>query len=171
MSEPEAKSLIRLARLEDAAGLNAIYNPLIDESAATFELERHSEADRRAWLENHARSERHPVFVAEGDDGAIAGFANAAAFDPRGAYGTSVKVSVFVHPDFQGQGIAGRLYEALFAALSRTDTHRAYALIVVPNPASVALHEAFDFAHISTLSEVGRKFGKFHDVMWFEKRF
>jgi len=34
----------------------------------------------------------------------------------------------------------------------------------------VALHEGFGFAHIATLSEVGRKFGRFHDVMWFEKR-
>jgi phosphinothricin acetyltransferase len=160
---------IRAASAADAAAINAIYNPLIRDSAATFETVEHSESARRAWIAEQARSPRHPVFVADGADG-IVGFANASAFDPRGAYETSVKVSVFVAPSHHRRGVGRMLYEALFDALSRADVHRAYALIVAPNPASVALHEAFGFRHVSTLNEVGRKFGRFYDVMWFEKR-
>ena len=66
--------------------------------------------------------------------------------------------------------MAGKLYKALFEALAGTDLHRAYALIVSPNPASVALHRRFGFEQVSTLNEVGRKFGRFYDVMWFEKK-
>jgi phosphinothricin acetyltransferase len=161
---------VRPARLADAAGVNAIYNPLIRESASTFEVAEHTEEDRRRWIAELARSPRYRVFVAEAD-ATVVGYANSAAFDPRGAYETSVKVSVFVAPERQGQGVGRSLYAALFGALAATDIHRAYALIVAPNPASVALHEAFGFRHVSTLNEVGRKFGRYWDVMWFEKRF
>ncbi|MEE2692439.1 MAG: GNAT family N-acetyltransferase [Pseudomonadota bacterium] len=160
---------VRAARSGDAAAINAIYNPFIRTSPATFEIVEHTEEQRRRWIETLAANPRHPAFVAE-HDGAVIGYANAAEFDPRAAYETSVKVSVFVDPARHRTGAGGALYAALFEALGRQDVHRAYALIVAPNPASVALHERFGFRQVSTLSEVGRKFGRYYDVMWFEKR-
>lgn len=162
--------VVRPALAGDAAGINAVYNPFIRTSPITFETIEHTQAQRLTWIDAHARNPRHPAFVAEAD-GRVIGYANAAEFDPRAAYETSVKVSVFVDPARHRGGAGGALYAALFGALSRQDVHRAYALIVAPNPASVALHERFGFAYVSTLSEVGRKFGRYYDVMWFEKRF
>lgn len=170
MASENPSIMIRAGRPTDAAGVNAVYNPFIETSAATFETVPHDLAQKRAWIEALARSYRTPVLVAESAEESIVGFANAAPFDPRGAYETSVKVSVFIAPETQGKGVGRRLYAGLFEALGRADLHRAYALIVAPNPASVALHEAFGFRHIATLSEVGRKFGRYWDVMWFEKR-
>ncbi len=161
---------VRPAGPEDAAGINAIYNPFIAESAVTFETEAYSDAKRMEWLSAMARTGRHPVLVAEDRGGGICGFANAAPFDPRGAYQSSIKTSVFVGPESAGQGVATRLYGGLFEALAGGGAHRAYALIVEPNPASVVLHERFGFTHVATLNEVGWKFGRYHNVMWFEKR-
>lgn len=161
---------IRRARIDDAEDMNAIYNPFILSSAATFETEPIDKIGRRRWLESRVANPRWPVFVAE-DAGRVLGYANASAFDERQAYETSVKVSVFIAPEGQGGGLGTRLYEALFAALAKVDVHRAYALVVAPNPASVRLHEKFGFNHVSTLDEVGRKFGRYYSVMWFEKRF
>ena len=161
---------IRRATLKDAAGVNGVYNPFILESPATFETTPITETDRRDWLARLQEDPRYPVLVDENEDGEICGFANAAPFDPRRAYGTSVKTSVFVSPASAGAGIGRALYQNLFAILADQDLHRAYGLIVAPNPASVALHEAFGFRHVSTLDEVGRKVGRFHSVMWFEKR-
>ena len=159
---------IRFATPEDAHGINGIYNPYIEKSPATFETEPYDEAQRRRWIDSHCPDPRYPVFVAERDR-AIVGFANASAFDEREGYRTSVKVSVFVATEHHGGGIASALYQTLFDALKLQSLHRAYALIVRPNEASEVLHRKFGFRHISTLSEVGRKFGRFHDVMWFEK--
>ncbi len=161
---------IRPAGPDDAVGMNAVYNPFILATPATFETVPIDEPGRRRWLEHRAANPRWPVFVAEGA-GAVIGFANASPFDERAAYETSVKVSVFVAPEGQGRGVGAQLYEALFAGLASADVHRAYALIVAPNPASVRLHERFGFNHVSTLDEVGRKFGRYYSVMWFEKRF
>lgn len=160
---------IRAARPADAEGLNRIYNPFILETAATFETAAITEGERRRWIEERLSNPRCPAVVAD-DDAGIAGFANASPFDPRAAYETSVKVSVFVAPEAQGRGVGADLYGALFSALADADLHRAYALIVAPNPASVALHRRFGFTHVSTLDEVGRKFGRYYSVMWFEKR-
>ena len=150
--------------------MNALYNPFIRDTAATFERDTMNRAEREAWLRERSANPRWPVFVAEEGE-ALLGFAGASAFDPRGAYETSVKVSVFICPEAAGRGVGKALYAALFDYLATQDVHRAYALIVAPNPASVRLHEAFGFTYISTLNEVGRKFGRFHDVMWYEKRF
>ena len=92
---------IRPATLADAAGMNAVYNPFILDTPATFETAPIDDAARRRWLEIRAANPRWPVFVAE-TGGAVAGFANASAFDERAAYETSVKVSVFVAPALQG---------------------------------------------------------------------
>lgn len=162
--------LIRAALESDAEGINGVYNPFIRESEATFEIDEYNAADRCAWIGRHIVDARYPIFVAD-DAGEVCGFANAAPFDPREGYRSSVKTSVFIKPGRQGQMLGARLYEALFSALAETDLHRAYALIVAPNPASAALHEAFGFTHVATLNEVGRKFDRYYDVMWFEKRF
>ena len=47
--------------------------------------------------------------------------------------------------------------------------HRAFAGITLPNAASVALHERFGFTAVGTFTEQGRKFGRYWDVVWFEK--
>lgn len=161
---------IRAAIPADAEGMNAVYNPFILTSPATFETEPLDTPARRRWLETRFANPRWPVFVAH-DAGTIIGFANASPFDERTAYETSIKVSVFIAPDGQGQGTGAKLYEALFAAVAEADVHRAYAGIVAPNPASVKLHERFGFRQVSTYDEVGRKFGRYYSVMWFEKRF
>lgn len=160
---------VRLAAAGDAAGINAVYNPFIRDTSITFETVEHTIDDRLRWFAARAGNPRWPVFVAE-TGGDVVGFASASAFDPRGAYETSVKTSVFLAPAAQRQGVGTQLYRALFAALAGADLHRAYALVTAPNPASAALHKSFGFVHVSTLSEVGRKFGRYQDVMWFEKR-
>ena len=162
--------VVRRAEPSDADGVNDIYNPYIRESAATFETEPYTEAARRSWLEKLAEDDRYPVFVAVDTTGTFIGFANAAPFDPRPAYGTSVKVSVFVAPEAHGRGVGVSLYRALFDALDEVDIHRAYGLVVTPNPASEALHKRFGFVSVATLNAVGRKFGRFHDVKWYEKK-
>ena len=164
-----SRAVIRAATADKAAGINAVYNPYIRDSATTFETIEWTEDDRRRWFRERAGNPRWPVFAAI-EAGRVIGFASASAFDPRGAYETSVKTSVFLIPDAVGQGLGRRLYDALFAALAGAEVHRAYALVAAPNPASAALHLGCGFAQVSTLNEVGRKFGRYHDVMWFEKR-
>ena len=62
------------------------------------------------------------------------------------------------------------LYKQLFEALEGEDVHRAYAGVALPNEASIRLHLGFGFRQVEVYEEVGRKFGAYHDVVWFERR-
>ena len=69
-----------------------------------------------------------------------------------------------------GQGIGKRLYEALLRKLTGIGLHGAYAGVALPNDASVNLLEALGFRNVGLYEEVGRKFGKYWSVAWYEKR-
>lgn len=162
--------IIRPADPDDADGVNAIYNPFILDSPATFETEPWDGERRRVWLKERSGDARRPVLVASEESGRLCGFASANDFEPRGGYATSVKTSVFLTPDCHGRGLGDALYRQLFEALARAALHRAYALIVTPNPSSIALHKAFGFREVGRLDEAGRKFGRYYSVAIFEKR-
>lgn len=161
--------MVRLGTVADASALADIYNHYIRETAITFDLHPRSVAEQAAWCEQFASAARHKLLVAE-RDGALAGFACSTAFRTKAAYDTTVETTVYVAPDAVGQGVGTALYGALLDALAGEDIHRAIAAITPPNPASVALHERFGFRHVATLDEVGRKFDRYHDVLWYEKR-
>ena len=61
------------------------------------------------------------------------------------------------------------LYGALLPDLKRREFHAAFAGIALPNPASVALHDAVGFAPLGVYREVGFKFGRWHDVGWWQR--
>lgn len=155
----------------DLAPLTELYNHFIRETAVTFDTVPFTPGERLPWLRSHLEDGRHRLLVARRSPGSpILGYATSSAFRPRAAYGTSVEVSVYLTSDAAGQGIGTRLYDALFTALATENVHRAYAGIALPNAASVRLHERFGFTHVGTYAEVGRKFGRYWDVAWYEKR-
>src|SRR5205085_7791104 len=94
---------VRLATLDDAEAIRAIYNPEVLESTVTFDLVPRSLEDQRAWLA--ARSGAHAVLVAEEDAGDVVGFASLSPYKERPAYSTTVEDSVYVRRDQQGKGV------------------------------------------------------------------
>jgi phosphinothricin acetyltransferase len=161
-------AVVRPAREADLPRLNEIYNHYILNTPATFDIEPYSLEQRREWFSHYAESGPHRVLVAESGRG-IAAFTWSSPFRPKRAYETSAETSIYCAPESVGLGLGRILYSALFEALKGEELHRAYALITQPNAASVALHERFGFRQVALLHEVGRKFGRYWDVAWFEK--
>lgn len=175
----------------DLEALTDLYNHYVRETAITFDTEPFTPEQRRPWLLSHPQDGPHRLVVAHeapaapdaagvagpaadpaapgNGTGKILGYATSSPFRPKPAYGTSVEVTVYCAPDATGRGIGTLLYKALFEALEGEDLHRAYAGIAQPNPGSDALHTRFGFRHVGTYAEVGRKFGRYWDVAWYEK--
>ena len=59
--------------------------------------------------------------------------------------------------------------DVIVEAIAGEDVHRIVAGVGQPNPASVALHQRFGFRQVGVFSSVGRKFGTYWDVAWFER--
>jgi phosphinothricin acetyltransferase len=160
---------VRRAVLSDLEAITRLYNHFVEHTAVTFDVGVFTQEERKPWFAQFTPVGPHQLFVAEAA-GVFLGYAGSMPFKAKKAYATSVETTIYVAPDAARRGAGRALYEVLFAALCQEDVHRAYAGVALPNDASLRFHEAFDFRPIGTYHEVGRKFGRYHDVMWFEKR-
>lgn len=158
---------IRLATAADAAGVQAIYAPIVAGTPISFETEVPTVEDMARRIA--AVLPHHPWLVC-GADGAVDGYAYASRHCERAAYRWSVEVSVYVHARCRGVGVGRALYEALFALLTDQGVCNACAGITLPNPSSVGLHESLGFAPVGVYHRIGYKMGTWHDVGWWEKR-
>ncbi len=66
-------------------------------------------------------------------------------------------------------GVGRALYSELLPELKRRGFHAAFAGITLPNPGSVALHKLVGFKPLGVYREVGFKFGRWHDVGWWQR--
>ncbi|MGE7387475.1 N-acetyltransferase family protein [Streptomyces sp. NPDC004126] len=153
---------------DDLEELTRIYNHYVTETPITFDVEPLTVDQRRSWLSAHPASGPHRLLVAE-EGGKLLGYTTSSPFRPKPAYATSVETSVYLAPEHVGRGVGGLLYTSLFEALEHEDVHMALAGIAMPNEPSQRLHERFGFREIGRFEEVGRKFGRFWDVAWFQK--
>jgi phosphinothricin acetyltransferase len=169
-THPTAAAIsIRAARESDLPRLTEIYNHYVMNTPITFDLDPVTIDQRRAWLTHFAESGPHRLLVAE-DAGLVVGYAGTHQFRDRKAYDTTVETTIYCAHDHTGRGIGRVLYAALFEALRGQDLRVAIAGITLPNPASVGLHEHFGFTPVGVMHHVGRKFGQYWDVGFYEKR-
>jgi phosphinothricin acetyltransferase len=161
--------VIRPAEPADLHALTDIYNHYVVHTAVTFDVRPFSPEERRQWFEDHPATGRHRLLVAADGSGDVMGYASTSRWRPKPAYDTTVEASVYCRPGAVGRGCGSALYRALFDAIATEDIHRIVAGISLPNPASIKLHERFGFRPVGVFPGVGRKFGTYWDVAWFER--
>jgi phosphinothricin acetyltransferase len=173
-SDPPAenpRAEIRLARPGDAEAVRVIYNLEVVDSTVTFDLVPRSLEAQRDWLAEHAGV--HPaIVVVEGNqakDQQIVGFASLAPYRPRPAYATTVENSIYVRRDRQGRGYGRALLEELLRLATVHGFHAVMARIVDGHEVSIALHRSCGFEIVGVEREVGRKFGRWLDVVLMER--
>lgn len=157
---------VRLAAPGDGEPIRQIYNREVVGSTVTFDLVPRSEEGQRDWLESHAGA--HPAIVAvEGD--AVVGFGSLSAYRDRPAYRTTVEDSVYVHHEHRGRGVGRLLLAELVRLAERHGFHAVMARIVGGHEASIAVHRACGFEVVGVEREVGRKFGRWLDVVLMQR--
>lgn len=159
------KPFVRLATVDDAPGVEAIYTPEVLETAITFEIEPPSVDEFRRRIGETMRV--HPWLVCE-RDGQIAGYAYASPHRSRAAYRWGVDVAIYNHRQARGKGIGRALYTALLGLLPLQGFCTAYAGIALPNEGSVGLHESMGFQAVGVYRNVGFKLGEWRDVGWWD---
>ncbi len=156
---------IRLATPADLGDISDIYNHYVVYSTATYQIEPETLEDRRIWFANHAAA--HPVTVAQ-LDGRTVGWGSLTRFHARAAYDATVENSVYVHPEFQRQGVGRALLADLIARASAIGHHTIIAGISADQVPSMRLHEVFGFVEVARLREVGFKYGRWLDVIYMQ---
>jgi phosphinothricin acetyltransferase len=152
---------LRLATLDDAAAVHVIYAPYVIDTPITFETEVPTLADITQRIETTLASYPWLVCVRDGD---IVGYAYGGPYRTRAAYRWSVEVTVYVRNDARRTGVGRALYTTLLDLVRWQGFFNAFAMITIPNPGSIRLHESFGFTPAGVTRRVGFKLGHWHDV-------
>jgi len=158
--------MIRVATSADAEQICDIYNYYIENTMISFEEIPVSIAEMQARITEIGGTFPWLVFA---KDQRILGFAYASRWKARSAYRHSVESTVYLSKQATGKGIGSKLYKRLIALLQTTDAHCLIGCIALPNEASVGLHEKLGFKKNAHFKEVGKKFGQWVDVGFWEK--
>lgn len=162
---------IRPAVRSDARALLDIYNHEVQTSVVTFDLVPRTLEEQETWITD--RSGAHVVLAAvdgePGGAGPVVGFGSLSPYKERPAYSTTVEDSVYVHRDHRGSGVGQLLLGALVETARAHGFHAMMARIVGGHEASITLHAGAGFEIVGHEKEVGRKFGRWLDVVLMER--
>jgi phosphinothricin acetyltransferase len=143
--------------------VRAIYAEGIATGDATFEEECPGWA---TWDAEHMDACRLVALLAE----TVVGWAALSAVSGRCVYGGVAEVSVYVAEGAQRRGVGFRLLGDLVALSEAAGLWTLQAGIFPENEASLALHERHGFRRVGVRERLGRRAGRWRDVVLMERR-
>lgn len=156
---------LRKAEPADLSEILAIYNEVVKTSPITFEVEEQTVDGRKEWFAGFDAA--HPFLVAT-EDGKVIGYSYLAVFRSKPAYEQTVESSIYVHKEYRGQGVATSLMEELIRQAKESGHHVIVAGIANDSAPSARLHQKLGFQKVGCFKEVGRKFGEWQDVCFYQ---
>ncbi len=161
--------LIRPAQEQDLEHILKIYNAEILNGTATWNSTKKSIQNLQNWF-NDLQVQQFPLFVAEHRESKqIAGYADYSSFRQIQGFKQTVEHSVFIHPDFIGQGLGKMLMLKLMDHARQNKIHVMVAAIDHENQGSIILHEKLGFKQTGYMPEVGQKFGQWRDLVLMQR--
>ena len=155
--------IIRLIAKDDVFACLTIYNYEVEHGVATLDLEPRTLEEWHEWYKAHS-DEHHPIIVGTIDD-VVVGYASLSPYRLKDAFKSTVELSIYIHKDYRGQGVATRLMERILE-MAKEDTmiHNIVSVITAGNEESTKLHNRFGFTYCGLTPEVGFKHGKYQDT-------
>lgn len=159
--------MIRDATAADAPGIAAIWNPVIRDTAITFNSAEKTDADIAQMIRDRQQA-GHAFLVADTGQG-IAGFATYAQFRGGVGYARTMEHTILLSPQAQGGGLGRALMTALESHARDAGAISLFAGVSAENPAGRAFHARMGFAEVAVLQRVGFKFGRAMDLVLMQK--
>lgn len=153
---------------DDAPAICAIYNHYIAHTSITFEQDPVDPSQMRQRIAEVTRN--YPWLVAMLDQQLI-GYAYATRWRSRAAYDHTAESTIYLAPDGVGRGLGLPLYQALMQELAGRGLHAVVGCIALPNAGSIYLHEKCGFEKVGHFPQVGKKFGQWIDVGFWQLSF
>jgi len=165
---------IRDADINDAERLVEIYAPYITETAVSFEYDVPTVDEFKERIKNI--KEKYPYLVCE-KDGNIVGYVYASAYSKREAYDWTVGTSIYVDKNFRRMGIGSLLYSHLEEELKKIGIENLLAGVAYcerEDPYltkdSYKFHLREGYVMAGHLKDVGKKFDRYYDLLWMQKK-
>lgn len=164
MDNQSLNGRVRLATLEDADEILAIYAPYIEQTTISFEWTVPTPEAFRARMKQSM--EDYPYIVYE-ENGVILGYAYAHRAFERYSYRFCAELSVYIKQDARVKGIGTLLYRILIDLCREMGIKTLYGVVTNPNEASFRLHERLGFVRVGNFPNSGHKFDQWIDVIWY----
>jgi len=159
--------LIRPATREDLKGILDIYNDAVLNTTASADYEPQSLDQRVKWYETRKKI-GFPMFVAEGSDGRVVGWASLSPYHSRPGYRFTAENSVYIAADWRGKGIGKLLMIRVIDSAKEIGLHAIVASIEATSEASIRLHASLGFEQRGHMRELIYKFDRWLDVVYME---
>jgi len=159
---------IRPALESDAQAVAALWNPIIRDTVITFNPLEKTAADVAATITARA-AEGHPFLVAE-EAGQLLGFASYFQFRAGKGYARTMEHSINLAPQARGKGLGRALMAALEAHARSRGMRSLIGAVTASNRESIRFHETLGFVEVGRLADAGWKFGRYHDLVFMQKR-
>jgi phosphinothricin acetyltransferase len=155
---------IRAAEPADLPALLEIYNEAVANTTASWDYDPWTPVEHADWYAHKAES-GFPLLVGV-EDGEVLGYATYGEFHSKIGYASTREHSVYLRPSARGKGLGRTLMVALIVAARADGVHTLIGLLSADNEASLRLHTRLGFVEVGRLCEVGRKFGRWLDLVY-----
>lgn len=156
---------IRKAKASDLPRLTDIYNWAVENTTASFDINAQTLEQRTVWFSQH--DDRHPLIVCE-IDGYVVGYASLSEYRSKEGYKNTCELSVYIDPQFQGRGIGKELMRCVIELGRDIGFHAIMSGITSENDISIRMHQMFGFALCGNMKEVGFKFNRYLDCLFYQ---
>ena len=165
---------IRDVKLEDAARLVEIYSHYVLNTAVSFEYAVPTIEEFENRITNITK--KYPYLVCE-KDGKIIGYVYASAYSSREAYNWTADTSIYVDKDCRRSGAGSLLYKELekrckaigivnlLAGVAYIDQEDEYLTHDSPK-----FHLNQGYSEVAFMKSVGKKFDRWYDLKWYQKK-
>ncbi|SLN28881.1 N-acyltransferase YncA [Roseovarius gaetbuli] len=156
--------IVRQARPGDIEAILAIWNPLIRETSVTFTTEEKTPEGLGQDIAG-----RGEAFLVAERGGVILGFASFGAFRSGPGYAHTGEHTIILDAASRGRGVGRALMTRLEEVARSQRFHALVAGVSGENVGAIAFHRAIGFSEVARMPEVGRKFGRWMDLVFLQK--
>ena len=165
---------IRDVQISDAPRLIEIYSYYVLNTAVSFEYDVPPVDEFIRRIKN--TTEQYPYLVCVKDD-RVVGYAYAGAYSPRKAYEWTAAASIYVDKDYHRQGIGSLLYDSLEEKLRAQGIVNLLAGVAFCDKEdeylshdSKKFHISKGYSQVAHMIKIGKKFDRWYDLLWFQKK-
>ena len=170
----ESEIIIRDVKPEDAERLVEIYSYYVLNTAVSFEYKTPSIEEFKERIINTTK--KYPYLVCEKNNKVI-GYVYAGAYSTREAYSWTVTTSIYIDKDYRRQGIGPMLYYELEERLKELGIINILAGVAYSKKEDEYLsHDSYQFhikdgyTEVAHMKSIGKKFDRWYDLIWFQKK-
>lgn len=150
----------------DGESILEIFNYYVENSFAAYPENRVPDSFFDALME---KAEGYPTVVAKDEGGTILGFGLLRVHNPIPSFSQTAEITYFMRPEQTGKGIGSLMLEYLIEEAKKKGISSILASISSLNERSLRFHQKHGFGECGRFRQVGKKKGKFFDVIWMQK--